>query len=94
MASGAAPFSEHDSQTAVLMKAATRADMRGLFFAVHGLTPREREITQLLIDGADSHGVATELHLSIHTVRDHVKAIFVKIGVNSRAELTAALASR
>jgi DNA-binding CsgD family transcriptional regulator len=90
----AAKFTGDDTQTAVLMKAATRADMRGLLLAVHGLTPREREVSELLIAGADPHDVATQLNLSVHTIRSHIKTIFTKVGVSSRAELTAALASR
>jgi DNA-binding CsgD family transcriptional regulator len=90
----AAKFTSDEAQTAVLMKAATRADMRSLLLAVHGLTPREREITELLIAGTDPQDVAAQLNLSVHTIRSHVKAIFAKVGVSSRAELTAALASR
>ncbi len=90
----AARFTSNETQTAVLVKAATRADMRGLLLAVHGLTPREREVTEFLIAGADPHDVATELNLSVHTIRSHIKTIFTKVGVNSRAELTAALVSR
>jgi DNA-binding CsgD family transcriptional regulator len=90
----AAKFTSDETQTAVLVKAATRTDMRGLLLAVHGLTPREREVTELLIDGADPQDVATQLNLSVHTIRSHVKTIFAKVGVSSRAELTAALASR
>jgi DNA-binding CsgD family transcriptional regulator len=90
----AAKFTSDETQTAVLMKAATRADMRGLLLAVHGLTPRECEVTELLIAGADPQDVAGQLNLSVHTVRSHVKTIFAKVGVSSRAELTAALASR
>jgi DNA-binding CsgD family transcriptional regulator len=86
----AAKFAVEESNTAVLMKAATRADLRSLFLAVHGLTQRERELTELLIEGADLQDVATTLNLSIHTVRSHVKAIFAKVDVSSRAELTAA----
>ena len=74
-----------------MMKSATRSDVGSLFLAVHGLTPREREITELLVAGADPGEVATCLHLSIHTVRSHVKTIFAKVGVGSRAELTATL---
>jgi len=90
----AAKFTGDDTQTAVQMKAATRADMRGLFLAVYGLTPREREVTEMLIGGADPPDVAAQLNLSVHTVRSHIKSVFTKVGVSSRAELTAALAAR
>ena len=53
-----------------------------------GIDPR------LLIGGADPPDVAAQLNLSVHTVRSHVKSVFVKVGVSSRAELTAALAAR
>jgi DNA-binding CsgD family transcriptional regulator len=87
-------FTADARRTAVMMKAATRSDVGTLFLAVHGLTPREREITELLVAGADPGEVARVLHLSIHTVRSHVKTIFAKVGVGSRAELTASLTSR
>jgi DNA-binding CsgD family transcriptional regulator len=87
-------FTADATRTAVLMKSATRSDVGSLFLAVHGLTPREREITELLLAGADPGEVATCLHLSIHTVRSHVKTIFAKVGVGSRAELTASLTAR
>ncbi|HEX4306144.1 MAG TPA: helix-turn-helix transcriptional regulator [Solirubrobacterales bacterium] len=83
-------FAVEEDHTAILMKAATRADLRSLYFSVHGLTQRERELTELLIEGADLQDVASTLNLSIHTVRTHVKAIFAKVDVRSRAELTAA----
>ena len=35
--------------------------------------------------------MAAWLHLSAHTVRDYVKAIFAKVGVSSRGELVAKL---
>ena len=35
--------------------------------------------------------MAAELFLSAHTVRDYIKSVFEKVGVNSRAELVAKL---
>lgn len=57
----------------------------------HGLTQREVEIVILLARGLATKDVAAELTLSPHTVRDHIKTIFEKTGVNSRGELVARL---
>ena len=53
------------------------------------LTPREREVLGLICDGLDDKGIAQRLALSGNTVRNHVAAIYTKIGVNRR---TAAVA--
>ena len=45
----------------------------------------------LLARGLTTKDIAAELSLSPHTVRDHVKAIFEKAGVNSLGELVANL---
>jgi DNA-binding CsgD family transcriptional regulator len=58
------------------------------------LTPREREVAALIIEGRSSDDIATSLFLSPHTVRDHVKAIFGKVGVHNRQHLTATLTGR
>jgi DNA-binding CsgD family transcriptional regulator len=53
------------------------------------LTPRERQVLSLLLKGLSLKDVATNLTLSRHTVADHLKEIYRKLGVNSRAELLA-----
>ncbi|MEO3825976.1 helix-turn-helix transcriptional regulator [Actinomadura sp. B10D3] len=49
------------------------------------------EISQLVARGLTTSGIAAELVISPHTVRDHVKAVFAKAGVSSRGELVARL---
>jgi len=51
------------------------------------LTEREKEISALLLRGNTYRMVAGELHVSENTVKTHVKNIYSKIGVKSRAEL-------
>jgi DNA-binding CsgD family transcriptional regulator len=55
------------------------------------LSPRERQVAQLISRGLGTAEISGELHLSGHTVRDHIEAIFEKVGVSSRGELVAKL---
>ena len=41
------------------------------------------------MSGPRTDEIAVQLHISPHTLRDHVKAIFAKLGVQGRAELMA-----
>jgi DNA-binding NarL/FixJ family response regulator len=50
------------------------------------LTPREREILELLADGRRNNAIATQLHLSPKTVGNHLTAVFAKLRVASREE--------
>jgi DNA-binding NarL/FixJ family response regulator len=51
------------------------------------LTPRERELTQLLAEGMTSKDIAGILFLSPHTVDTHRKTIFQKLNIHSVPEL-------
>jgi DNA-binding NarL/FixJ family response regulator len=53
------------------------------------LTSREREVLQLLVDGRSTAQMVTELVVSIHTVRNHVRNILTKLQANSRLEAVA-----
>jgi len=70
---------------------APAADLTGVLMPAWNLTPREREVAALIIEGRSSDDIAASLFLSPHTVRDHTKAIFGKVGVHNRRHLTAAL---
>jgi DNA-binding CsgD family transcriptional regulator len=65
-------------------------DARAALFArVHGLSPRQAELLIALASGADTRDLADRLFLSEHTVQDHVRSMFAKTGVRSRAALLA-----
>lgn len=51
------------------------------------ITERESEVFNLLLKGYSYNKIATELVISISTVRAHVSSIYRKAGVNSRYEL-------
>jgi len=60
---------------------------------VANLTPRQRSVLALLIDGMSHKLAAAHLELSPHTVNDHIKAIDKHFDVQSRAELMRKLMS-
>lgn len=52
------------------------------------LTAREREVVQLLAEGATTKQIAFRLHVSINTVETHRRQIMNKLNIRSIAELT------
>jgi len=76
-------------QLALIIEPAKAADVAPLIVEAYGLTQRELEVTRLIARGLGTSQIAAKLHLSPHTVRDHVKAVFGKVGVSSRGELVA-----
>jgi DNA-binding CsgD family transcriptional regulator len=59
--------------------------------ACHSLSPRESQIARLIADGATNRLIASVLDISLWTVSTHIRRIFAKLGVNSRAEMVAQL---
>ncbi len=51
------------------------------------LSPRQREVLMHLMSGDSRKQIAGKLKLSEHTIADHMKVIYSKFNVNSRAEL-------
>lgn len=52
------------------------------------LTPREREVLQLMAEGKPTGQIAEQLHISVKTVETHRQQIMHKLGIHSIAELT------
>jgi PAS domain S-box-containing protein len=53
------------------------------------LTPRQTEVLRLLEHGRSTSQIAAELHLSVETVRNHIRHILRALGVHSRLEAVA-----
>jgi DNA-binding CsgD family transcriptional regulator len=51
------------------------------------LTDSELTVVNLIAAGVTNRDVAVQLHLSLHTVKNHVHNAFTKLGINSRAQL-------
>ncbi len=54
--------------------------------AFESLTPRERELVELIAQGRDNAQVAAQLGLSEKTVRNHITSIFAKLEVANRSQ--------
>jgi DNA-binding CsgD family transcriptional regulator len=80
-----------DGRVAVVMSAPPPAELTPLLMHAYGLSAREREVTLLIADGVTTRQIATALAISEHTVRDHIKVVFDKLGVSSRGGLVAEL---
>jgi DNA-binding NarL/FixJ family response regulator len=50
------------------------------------LTPREREVLELIAEGLPNKAIARELGISEHTAKFHVGSVLGKLGASSRAE--------
>jgi len=56
------------------------------------LSPREQEIVRLVAEGHPNKIIAAELDISAWTVGTHLRRIFAKLGVASRAAMVARMA--
>ena len=62
--------------------------------AVGRLSPREREVLAQVRRGQSNKEIGSTLLLSPHTVGNHLRSIYRKLGVNGRHDLLARLAQR
>ena len=57
----------------------------------YDITDRERTVIGHLRDGIPAKQIARRLDVSVHTVNEHLKAIYRKAGISSREEMVAVL---
>jgi DNA-binding CsgD family transcriptional regulator len=81
-------------QIAIVIDPAGSHEIASLLLDAYNLTPRERQIAELVLSGHSTRQIVNALHISAHTIQDHLKSIFEKFGVGSRRELVGALLGR
>lgn len=61
---------------------------------IDSLTDSELKVAQMVAAGATNRAVAQRLCLSPHTVSSHLRNVFAKLGIRSRAELSDLIGGR
>jgi DNA-binding CsgD family transcriptional regulator len=87
----ASPLAGQHVGIGIIIEGARPVTLSEVIAGAYGLTPRERDITALAAQGHSTKQIALTLEISPFTVQDHLKAVFAKVGVQSRAELVATL---
>lgn len=67
----------------------SKKESRGASLDDYNLTRREKEILSLLIEGLSYKAIAAQCFISLDTVFSHIKNIYSKLNIHSRAELAA-----
>jgi DNA-binding NarL/FixJ family response regulator len=91
-AAGASGFVRKEAGLAEVMRAVRTVGMGGEVFDPEpvstpgDLSPREREVLELMAAGDTNREIAAHLHLSPHTVKDHTTAILRKLEARNRTD--------
>ncbi len=75
------------SQKMIVIEPSGPKQIAWLRTAAYELSPREREIVDLVLRGASRKQIATTLYITEYTVQDHLSNIFDKVGVRGREAL-------
>jgi DNA-binding CsgD family transcriptional regulator len=83
---------------AIYRRLGCAADLRRIEHAASAggsgpLSPRERELARLVVEGKNNREAATELSIMIKAVEKYLTSIYRKLGVTSRGQLTGHLIS-
>ncbi len=76
-------------RTAVIIEPARSDEFVPLMLRAYRLSPREAQVTMLVLAGQSTKAISRRLLVTENSVQDHLKAVFEKVDVHSRRELTA-----
>lgn len=93
IASGRSTLSPAETVEVLREAAREREEERAVQTALEQLTPREREVLNLIVEGLTDKEIAGRLHISTATAQTHVANLLSKLGVRSRLQ-AAMLATR
>jgi DNA-binding CsgD family transcriptional regulator len=66
-------------------------ELASLYLDAHGLTRAQARVASLDLQGRSTRQIVKKLHISSHTVQEHLRAVFDKFGIGSGRELVALL---
>jgi DNA-binding CsgD family transcriptional regulator len=78
-------------QIAIVIERPRPPELTPRVMEAYDLTPRESQVTELVLRGNTTTQIARALGVSNYTVQDHLKSIFAKVGVQTRGELANAV---
>ena len=91
-AAGASGFIPKDWGAADISRAVRMVGLGMTVFQPQGdgeapaLSPREREVLDLIASGSTNREIAAALHLSPHTIHEHTSSLYRKLGARNRAD--------
>jgi DNA-binding CsgD family transcriptional regulator len=78
---------ERRPQTVIIIEPTKPEELLPFSMSAYGLSPREEELVKLVVRGLTTARISRTLYISEHTVQNHLRSVFEKVGVRSRGEL-------
>jgi DNA-binding CsgD family transcriptional regulator len=78
----------------VVIEPTAASQHSSLLLAAYGLTPAQSRVVELVLQGRSTRQIMAELHISTHTVQEHLHVAFTKLGIGSRRELITMLSGQ
>ncbi len=78
---------ERQAETMIIIEPTKPEELLPFSMSAYGLSPREEELVKLVVRGLSTTGISRTLFISEHTVQNHLRSVFEKVGVRSRGEL-------